>query len=245
MGKDEDKPAEQPEETLDSNDELPGANAGTNEEDASESAAVDTKNDVDSLRKVIKLSPEPAETEEQKPEMQDEALKEGDSLDDEGSTSRETLEQKRALLQNIKDFDFQIKKNQQDIDGITNKLGSLSKDLDDLVSLYEIVSEQMNPFVGLSKVTKKRLDALENFTKEMDLLNVRLGDLESFAVQAGAKLERRGQEQTMPITKMSGEFSDNDLDTIIEQSLMALSVDQKIDTAIDEFIESLKGGNVN
>jgi len=245
MGKDEDKPAEQPEETVDSNDELPGANAETNEEDASESAAVDTKNDVDSLRKVIKLSPEATETEEQKPETQDESLKEGDLLDEEGPTSRETLEQKRALLQNIKDFDFQIKKNQQDIDGITNKLGSLSKDLDDLVSLYEIVSEQMNPFVGLSKVTKKRLDALENFTKEMDLLNVRLGDLESFAVQAGAKLERRGQEQTMPTTKMSGEFSDNDLDTIIEQSLMALSVDQKIDTAIDEFIESLKGGNVN
>jgi len=245
MGKDEDKPAEQPEGTVDSNDKLPGVNAETNEEDASESATVDTKSDVDSLRKVIKLSPEAAETEEQKPETQDEALKEGDSLDEEGSTSRETLEQKRALLQNIKDFDFQIKKNQQDIDGITNKLGSLSKDLDDLVSLYEIVSEQMNPFVGLSKVTKKRLDALENFTKEMDLLNVRLGDLESFAVQAGAKLERHGQEQTMPITKMSGELSDNDLDTIIEQSLMALSVDQKIDVAIDEFIESLKGGNVN
>jgi len=242
MGKDEDKPAEQPEEeTVDFNDELPDAKVDTetNEEDTS-----DTKTDVDGLRKVIKLGPEATEGGEQKPETLNEKPKE-DALDDEGSTAKETLEQKRAVLQNIKDFDFQIKKNQQNIDGINNKLESLSKDLDDLVSLYEIVSEQMNPFVGLSKVTKKRLDALENFTKEMDLLKVRLEDLESFAVQAGAKLERHGQEQTMPITKMSGELTDDDLDAIIERSLMALSVDQKIDTTINEFIEKLKGGNVN
>jgi flagellar protein FlaC len=263
MGKDEDKPAEQPEEeTIDFNYELPDAKVDTetNEEDTSEPTAVeqspkdketetagpaDTKTDVDGLRKVIKLVPEATEGGEQKPETLNEKPKEEDALDDEGSTAKETLEQKRAALQNVKDFDFQIKKNQQNIDGINNKLESLSKDLDDLVSLYEIVSEQMNPFVGLSKVTKKRLDALENFTKEMDLLKVRLGDLESFAVQAGAKLERRGQEQTMPITKMSGEFTDDDLDAIIERSLMALSVDQKIDMAIDEFIENLKGGNVN
>jgi archaellum component FlaC len=58
------------------------------------------------------------------------------------------------------------------------KVDSLSKDLDDLVSLYEIVSEQMNPFVGLSKVTKKRIDALENFTKEIEDLKSRLDIIE-------------------------------------------------------------------
>jgi len=99
--------------------------------------------------------------------------------------AREDLEQRRNILQNMKDFDFQIKKNQEDVTNLLEKVESLSKDLDDLVSLYEIVSEQMNPFVGLSKVTKKRIDALENFTKEVDNVKIRIGELESVIEKNG------------------------------------------------------------
>ena len=140
---------------------------------------------VDELRKVIKV------------DQKDGGEQPGDAEPD----SRENLEQKRAILQSIKDFDFQIKKNQEEITGVNKKLDSVTKDLDDLVSLYEIVSEQMNPFVGLSKVTKKRIDALENFTKEIDDLKNRMGDIESFAVRAGADLktisEQRVQGKTI------------------------------------------------
>jgi archaellum component FlaC len=103
--------------------------------------------------------------------------------------AREELEQRRTILQNLKDFDFQIKKNQEDIGNLTEKVESLSKDLDDLVSLYEIVSEQLNPFVGLSKVTKKRLDALENITKEVDTIKSKIGDLETSLEKGGLTLE--------------------------------------------------------
>ena len=99
--------------------------------------------------------------------------------------AREDLEQRRTILQNMKDFDFQIKKNQEDVTKLLEKVENLSKDLDDLVSLYEIVSEQMNPFVGLSKVTKKRIDALENFTKEVDSVKIRMGELESILEKNG------------------------------------------------------------
>ena len=99
--------------------------------------------------------------------------------------AREDLEQRRTILQNMKDFDFQIKKNQEDVTNLLGKVENLSKDLDDLVSLYEIVSEQMNPFVGLSKVTKKRIDALENFTKEVDSVKIRMGELESVIEKNG------------------------------------------------------------
>ena len=37
----------------------------------------------------------------------------------------------------------------------------------------------MNPFVGLSKVTKKRIDALENFTQEIEEIKNRMEDVES------------------------------------------------------------------
>ncbi len=139
----------------------------------------DTKK-VDNLRKVIKV--------EQK--------EGGEQAKDSEPGTRENLEQKRAILQSIKDFDFQIKKNQEEITSVNKKLDSVSKDLDDLVSLYEIVSEQMNPFVGLSKVTKKRIDALENFTKEIEDLKNRMGDIESFAVKAGTDLKSMSLEKS-------------------------------------------------
>jgi len=148
------------------------------EEKAEESE--DIKKDEEELRKVIKVdSAEEGEKEQKEP-----------IKDDIEETPRESLEQKRAIFQSIKDFDFLIKKNQEDIGEINQKLESLTKDLDDLVSLYEIVSEQMNPFVGLSKVTKKRIDALENFTKEIEDLKERTGELESFAERSGAKFKR-------------------------------------------------------
>ena len=250
------------------------------------------KTDVDKLRKVIKVN----DNKQEKPPQED------DELD---SSTREGLEQKRAILQSIKDFDFQIKKNQEEITTLNSKLDSVSKDLDDLVSLYEIVSEQMNPFVGLSKVTKKRIDALENFTREVEELKNRMGDLESFAEKTGGDLisirrnkseeldniednkedenmdiesedseekesektdeeitehepetltpeinvEQKEQEReinnnitiskTYPVEQSSENFED-DLDYIIEQSLMAIAQDLRIDNIIDNFIESLK-----
>jgi len=249
MGKGEDKPSE------------PTANEAKKSEPVvappkAEGTAKDSSNvkKDDSIRKVIKLG-----STEEKPKEDSKLADLGDIVPTEDqakagsgssdSNTRENLEQKRAILQSIKDFDFQIKKNQEDINGINQKLESLSKDLDDLVSLYEIVSEQMNPFVGLSKVTKKRLDALENFTKEIDTLKTRVGDLESFAERTGIKIEDfkalKTDQITMPSNNVTNDLSDVDLDKILERSLKELSGEEEIDKVINEFIESLKNENVN
>ncbi|MBN1861851.1 MAG: hypothetical protein JW840_10385 [Candidatus Thermoplasmatota archaeon] len=183
--------------------------------------------------------------------------------------AREELEQRRNILQNMKDFDFQIKKNQEDITTITNKVESLSKDLDDLVSLYEIVSEQMNPFVGLSKVTKKRLDALENIIKEVDGVKTKLGDLEAVVeknnmnnnnnmvspiprptVQPEKKQEPSTQPTTMtetptkpPIAShstMTEQVNETELDKCLASSLESLLLEQNINAMINEFFINLK-----
>lgn len=181
--------------------------------------------------------------------------------------AREDLEQRRTILQNMKDFDFQIKKNKEDVTNLLEKVENLSKDLDDLVSLYEIVSEQMNPFVGLSKVTKKRLDALENFTKEVDGVKTRIGDLESVLEKTGVAIGGSiipsvvkstnevktgpetplGQNVTsvMPLPRVmqptAGEnISEKEIDELLSKSLESLLVEQNIDTIINEFFISLK-----
>ncbi len=129
------------------------------------------------------------------------------------TSSREDLEMKRTILQNMKDFDFQIKKNQEDVTKVTEKLDSLSKDLDDLVSLYEIVSEQMNPFVGLSKVTKKRIEALETFTKEIDELKTRIGDLEGNPQDTVKKTNDQKPDEPKPSEETSMTDKENQLST--------------------------------
>jgi len=176
----------------------------------------DKKESVDKLRTVIKFDQKPATEEPKKQETQIPAkpptqkeqpasakptpatiLQEKAPAAPAGDASREDLEQRRTILQNLKDFDFQIKKNQEDITHVTEKVENLSKDLDDLVSLYEIVSEQMNPFVGLSKVTKKRLDALENITSDVDALKTKFGDIEA-AIEKGGTLPIKPKDQPKP-----------------------------------------------
>ena len=172
--------------------------------------------------------------------------------------AREELEQRRAILQNMKDFDFLIKKNQEDITNIANKVESLSKDLDDLVSLYEIVSEQMNPFVGLSKVTKKRLDALENIIKEVDGVKTRIVDLESTLDKTNIYLIK-STSQPLPKTTQTTtttqetqavkpslqptvmeQLTEGELDNLLNRSLESLLTEQSIDTMINEFFINLK-----
>ena len=194
MGKDEEASEENSDEensdpkeeiTEEETKEETGENPAEAKPEQKEDKPTDEKEkNAEALRKVIKVGSK--EGEDKKPDT----VEEENPVDDTGgSASRESLEQKRAILQSIKDFDFQIKKNQEGISGVNKKLEGMTKDLDDLVSLYEIVSEQMNPFVGISKVTKKRLDALENFTKEIDLIKERTGELESFAERSGAKIK--------------------------------------------------------
>jgi len=109
----------------------------------------------------------------------------------------------------MKDFDFQIKRNQEDITVIKEKIEGVSKDLDDLVSLYEIVSEQMNPFVGLSNVTKRRIEALENFTKEVDEIKQRMDDIEALAEKGG--LQRAANKELEAMRKRMMELEDAQL----------------------------------
>ena len=206
------------------------------------------KEDVESLRKVIKLDQKEEEaSEEPEKEEEPEDLTDVTSMIEEENpqpvapaSTREELEQKRAILQRIKDFDFQIKKNQQDINTVTEKINSLSKDLDDLVSLYEIVSEQMNPFVGLSKVTRKRLESLENITHEIDDIKERLSYMD---LGGGAQIPKPLQPEA--ISTYETDLTDEQVERIIEVSFSGISLDQTIDNAIDGFIESLKAGKVN
>lgn len=247
--------------------EQPAPEKASDTETATEQATGDKKEDVENLRTVIKVNEKENQTEEKKEEAPTEERKEektekiiSPKIPEPAAIpigdSKEELEQRRNMLQSIKDFDFQIKKNQEDIGKIDGKIGGLTKDLDDLVSLYEIVSEQMNPFVGLSKVTKKRIDALENFTHEIEEIKTRMGDVES-ELEKGiggiSVIKKKLEKPAVPtedvvstssplntIQFAAGDLSDDDLEKILSKSLEDLLAEQNIDNMIDEFLLSLK-----
>ena len=204
--------------------------------------------DVDSLRQIIKLSP----SQEDKSSSSDNKLNSENTSSspinpsadssDAPSSAKGTLELKREILQRIKDFDFQIKKNHEELEDLNQRLDSVTKDLDDLVGLYEIVSEQMNPFVGLSSVTRRRIEALENYTTEIEEVKQRIAELEAFAERAGAKIKKM---QVKPVKKHQGldiNLSDKEMDAIIEGTFDEISVYPEVDNVIDRFIEKLKTG---
>jgi flagellar protein FlaC len=243
MGKDEDEPVRDTNDSVAFN-EKKSVDKSKSEKDSETSNKAfykpeDKKVDTEELRKVIKIGEQNKVDNTQKQEKGVEFKQNKIGEIDLESTSRDALEQKRAILQSIKDFDFLIKKNSEEITNLNKKLDSITKDLDDLVSLYEIVSEQMNPFVGLSKVTKKRLDSLENFNQEIDNLKTRIADIEIFVEKTSTGFESiklKGEEDNIP------EISSEHLDKIIENSFSNINFDQKIDELIDEFIENLKFG---
>jgi len=127
----------------------------------------------------------------------------------------------------------------------------------------------MNPFVGLSKVTKKRLDALENIIKEVDGVKTRIGDIESnlekngVAIKTGvaavtsapptstnASIEASlGHKEPLvsPLLQFTGmptssieALRENDIDAILNKSLESLLMEQNIETMINEFFITLK-----
>jgi len=147
----------------------------------------------------------------------------------------------RDLISRIEALDYEDTpvhtRVQSWIDTLNEKLASLTEDVDDLISLYEIVSVEMNPFVGLSKITTNRLDALENIDKEFESLKERIENLEAGAGRVKASIPKEKKELSKDISLQE------DIDFIVDKALEYIAKEKKIDDIIDKFIEKYKGGN--
>jgi len=249
------------EENFNSNEETNSDTSPlTSDSISNEEPNKENKQDLESLRTVIKVN------EEESPVQDSTEKNDSDFSKTSGPTplSDTKSEETQNLLKNMKDFDNQIMKNQEDIGKLYKKIDGLSNDLDDLVSLYEIVSEQMNPFVGLSKVTKKRIDALENFTQEVESIKTRMNELESILEENHIDIGSLKMIKTSPksvktsdisdlgeetiaetfsssiIQDIEGNLSDFDVEYIVNTSFEVLFAEQNIDNTINEFLLNLK-----
>ena len=106
----------------------------------------------------------------------------------------------------------------------------------------------------LQRYCRKEWESMteKNFTKDIDDIKDRIGDIESFAERTGSdfaeiKALRKAEkdENKLDLNSVLGDLSEDDLDIIIEKSIREISIDRKIDAAIDDFIETLKDWNMN
>jgi len=138
-----------------------------------------------------------------------------------------------------------IRTHEEEINKLAKTVEQLALDLDDLVSLYEIVSEQMNPFVGLSKVTKKRLDTLENFIAEIETLKTRMDDFET-QYQKTISTQPTFTQQKAPTARpninppkatKNPEISSDEFDLLFNETLDIITEKKNVDEALQELLE--------
>lgn len=153
-------------------------------------------------------------------------------VDEKSESREEAYDDEKNLSQIVRSNEILTKE-------LEKKVASLSEDVDDLISLYEIVSIEMNPFVGLSKITRGRLDALDHIDKEFESLKARLEELEATIASGAAVVSQKSNyvaEEDVDLKINVDDIIADALEYIIEKSM--------IDDIIDEFIDGLRTENV-
>ena len=64
-------------------------------------------------------------------------------------------------------------------DEIKNRIAQVDTKLIDMLSLYEVVANQVNPFVGLSKVTTANIEKLERLQQQVETMENEMISIEN------------------------------------------------------------------
>ncbi len=121
------------------------------------------------------------ETEEQdlEDELSDEPVSEESSPEE--SQDNDMMMKINERLNDIENrlprMDISMSNLKKEIDGLREEMKKIEESMKDMMALYEVVSAQINPFVGSSKATKlsfERIDELERKVEEFEELILEL-----------------------------------------------------------------------
>ncbi len=74
-------------------------------------------------------------------------------------------------------IDVSISNLKKEIDGLRQELQRLDDSLKDMMTLYEVVSSQINPFVGSSKTASINLEKINEIDRELSRIEELVDDL--------------------------------------------------------------------
>ncbi len=119
--------------------------------------------------------------EEELEEEEEEVEEEEKSTSSQSTAGDETIEKIMERLNDIDNklprLDIAINNLKKEIDSLKQDLQKMDESLKDMMALYEVVSSQINPFVGSSKVTTLSIQRLDNMEKQLRELEVLVNDV--------------------------------------------------------------------
>jgi flagellar protein FlaC len=101
-----------------------------------------------------------------------------DNTEKKNETDQQILERITALENKNPKLEISIAALKRENDDIKNKLTHLDSKLIDMLSLYEVVANQVNPFVGVSKVTSASIEKLEEMGQDVEELEDKVSSIE-------------------------------------------------------------------
>jgi flagellar protein FlaC len=97
----------------------------------------------------------------------------------EGSKSIDfqTLERINAIENKLAKLDISISMLKRENDELKNQMAKVDANMVEMLSLYEVVANQVNPFVGLSKATSAKIEKLEKMQEEFNRVYEKVPEL--------------------------------------------------------------------
>ncbi|NOZ82994.1 MAG: flagellar protein FlaC [Euryarchaeota archaeon] len=121
---------------------------------------------IKSIVKKLRRADEPAAVDDE--EL---LLDEIEEVEEEGKEDEDFKVKVMERLGNLDDdvgrMKISISNIRKEITEVKNELGRLDESLKDIMMLYEVVSTQINPFIGESQVTAASIERLERLTEEV------------------------------------------------------------------------------
>lgn len=135
------------------------------------------------INKILNKLKKPKETEEKvdEEEIPEIEVEEDDSSDEkqneEFSEQEKILKKVNALNDEVLKLKMSMNTLKKNVTGVQDELKNLEESLRDITMLYEVVSNQVNPFIGESSVTAANLERLERMDRELKELRKTLDDV--------------------------------------------------------------------
>lgn len=87
------------------------------------------------------------------------------------------MERINEIENELPSIDTAINTLKKDVAELRNEIGRINESVKDIMMLYEVVSSQINPFIGVSKLTAVSMEKLEKMEKEMQKITAAIEDI--------------------------------------------------------------------